>query len=127
MTHRNQGFEVLVVLRDVGYVMLSHFPLVHHVEIGASIAVLTGWLEGLSERSFETAVTGRSEGQGVWRVGHTTWDRFEMVAFLFRYLTFVPREFLSRYVHLELAGEKGGRGVSGAEARITEWWRRKLM
>ena len=126
MMHRNLGFEVLVVLCDVGHVMASRFPLVHRVEIGASIVVLTGGLEGLSERTFETAVTGRSEGQGVWRVGHTTWDRFAMVAFLFRYLTFVPREFLSRYVHLEPAGEKGGRGVSRAETRITEWWRRKL-
>ena len=60
---QKSGFEVLVVLRDVGYVMLSHFPLVHRVEIGASIVILTGGLEGLSERTFETAVTGRSEGR----------------------------------------------------------------
>ena len=64
MTHRNQGFGVLVVL--------SHFPLVHHVEIRAIIAVLTCGLEGLSETTFETTVTGRSEAQAVWRVGRTT-------------------------------------------------------
>ena len=64
MTHRNQGFEVPVVL--------SRFPLVHHAEMGAIVAVLTGGLEGLSETTFETTVTGRSEAQAVWRVGRTT-------------------------------------------------------
>ena len=63
MTHRNQGFEVPVVL--------SRFPLVHCVEIRAIIAVLTGGLEGVSETTFETTVTGRSEAQAVWRVGRT--------------------------------------------------------
>ena len=81
MTHRNQGFEVLAVLRDVGYVVFSHFPLAHRVEIGARIVVLNGGLEGLSQRIFEIAVTGRSEVQAVWRVGRTTWDRFATVAF----------------------------------------------
>ena len=64
MTHRNQGFEVPVVL--------SRFPLVHHVEIGAIIAVLTDGLESLSETTFETTVTGRSEVQAAVRVGRTT-------------------------------------------------------
>ena len=64
MTHRNQGFEVLVVL--------SRFPLVHHVEIRAIIAGLTDGLESLSETTFETTVTGRSEAQAAVRVGRTT-------------------------------------------------------
>ena len=63
MTHGNQGFEVLVVL--------SRFPLVHRVEIGAIVVVLTGGLEGLSESTFETTVTGQSEAQAVWRIGRT--------------------------------------------------------
>ena len=72
--HRYQGFKVLVVLRDAGHVVLGRFTLVHHVEIEVRIVVRTGGLEEISENTFETTVTRRSEAQVVRCVGRTIWN-----------------------------------------------------
>lgn len=74
VVHKYQGFEGFVALRDVGYVVLSRFPLVHRIEVQVRFVVLTGGLEGLSESTFETVVTQWSEVEALWCVGRTALD-----------------------------------------------------
>ena len=64
-----QGFEVFVALRDVGYVVLSRFPLVHRMGVQVRFVVLTGGLEGLSESTFETVELWLLSGQRRKRCG----------------------------------------------------------
>ena len=66
--------SVLVVLRDAGHVVLGRFLLVHRIEIEVRIVVLTSGLEVISENTFETTVTRRSEAQVVQCVGRTIWN-----------------------------------------------------
>ena len=104
VAHKYQGFEVFVTLRDVGYVVLSRFPLVHRMGVQVRFVVLTGGLEGLSESTFETVVTQWSEAEALWCVGRTALDRFAMMVFPFRFLTFVavPHESFCCSMRLEM-------------------------